>query len=141
MARYADDPYVDEAPASRRRRFWRRDPYAAEREREDTVAGAEGAAILIARLISIVAGVVCVIIALAAAFIVLDANTGNSIVSHVLDWGKGLAGPFDGMFHLDSAKTSVALNYAIAIIVYLFVAGLLIRLVLAPVGVSRRRWW
>jgi hypothetical protein len=92
--------------------------------------------VLLARIVSIVAAVVCGIIALAAVFILLDANTSNSIVSTVRDWGKTLAGPFDGLFHLDSAKWTVVLNYGIAIIVYSLVAGLVVRLLSAP---RRRR--
>ena len=142
MAPYADDPYLHDVRIGRRRRLWRRGPYDPDREleREDSVDAAEGAGILLSRLIRIVVGVVCSIIALAAVFIVLDANAGNAIVSQVRDWAQALVGPFDGIFHLDSAKATIALNYAIAIIVYLLVAGLLVRLVLAPIGVARRRW-
>lgn len=94
--------------------------------------------LMLARIVRIVAAVVCGIILLAAVFILLDANAGNSIVSTVRDWGKTLAGPFDGIFHLSSAKATVALNYGIAIIVYGIVAALLVRL-LASVGTTRRR--
>jgi hypothetical protein len=94
--------------------------------------------VMLARIVRIVAAVVCGIIALAAVFIVLDANAGNAIVSTVRDWGKALAGPFDGIFHLDSAKWTVALNYGIAIVVYGIVAGLVVRL-LASVGAPRGR--
>ena len=95
---------------------------------------------MLARLVGIIAGVVCAIIALAAIFVVLDANAGNSIVSTVEDWGRSLAGPFDGIFHLDSARWSVALNYAIAIVVYSLIAGVIVRLLLAPVGTRRWRY-
>ena len=94
--------------------------------------------VMLARIVRIVAAVVCGIILLAAVFILLDANAGNTIVSTVRDWGKTLAGPFDGIFHLSSAKATVALNYGIAIIVYGIVAALLVRL-LASVGTTRRR--
>ena len=93
--------------------------------------------LMLARIVRIVAAVVCGIILLAAVFILLDANAGNTIVSTVRDWGKTLAGPFDGIFHLSSAKATVALNYGIAIIVYGIVAALLVRL-LASVGTTRR---
>ena len=93
--------------------------------------------VMLARIVRIVAAVVCGIILLAAVFILLDANAGNSIVSTVRDWGKTLAGPFDGIFHLSSAKGTVALNYGIAIIVYGIVAALVVRL-LASVGTPRR---
>ena len=94
--------------------------------------------VMLARIVRIVAAVVCGIIALAVVFILLDANAGNSIVSTVLDWGKTLAGPFDGIFHLDSAKWTVALNYGIAIVVYAIVAGLIVRLLLVPLAERRR---
>src|SRR2546421_9147139 len=94
--------------------------------------------VLVARLVRVAALIVCAIIALAAIFILLDANAGNWLVSHVRDWGKTLAGPFDGIFHLDSAKGTVAVNYGIAIVVYGIVAGLVVRL-LASVGAPRGR--
>jgi hypothetical protein len=95
--------------------------------------------VILARIVRIVAAVVCAIIALAALFIVLDANASNWIVSHVRDWGKTLAGPFDGIFSLDSAKWTVVLNYGIAIVVYSIVAAVIARLLLAPAGFGRRR--
>ena len=95
--------------------------------------------VMLARIVRIVAAVVCGIILLAAVFILLDANAGNSIVSTVRDWGKTLAGPFDGIFHLDSAKWTVALNYGIAIVVYAVVAALVVRLLLVPRGARRGR--
>jgi hypothetical protein len=94
---------------------------------------------LVARIVWIVAGVVCAIIALAALFIVLDANASNSIVSHVEDWGRTLAGPFKNIFHLSSAKGTVALNYGIAIVVYSIIAAVIVRLLMIPVGMRRRR--
>ena len=95
---------------------------------------------MLARIVGIIAGVVCAIIALAAIFVVLDANAGNSIVSTVEDWGSSLAGPFKGIFHLDSAKWTVVLNYAIAIIIYSLVAGVIARLLLSSVGARRWRY-
>jgi hypothetical protein len=94
--------------------------------------------VMLARIVGIIAGVVCAIIALAAIFILLDANAGNSIVSTVEEWGRSLAGPFDGIFRLDSAKWTVVLNYGIAIIVYSLIAGVITRLLVASVGT--RRW-
>jgi hypothetical protein len=123
--------------AAPRRRWGRRAeaPTAGER----TAGAAEGMGLLLARIVRLVALVVCAIIALAAIFIVLDANATNSIVSTVRDWGKTLVGPFDGVFHLSSAKGTVALNYGIAIVVYSIVAWLIARLLLAPAGAFGRR--
>jgi hypothetical protein len=96
-------------------------------------------ALMLARIVRLVAAVVCGIIFLAALFIVLDANAGNSIVSTVRDWGRTLAGPFDGIFHLSSAKATVALNYGIAILVYSIVAGIVARLLVGAFGARRER--
>jgi hypothetical protein len=113
----------------------------AERPRTGaTAAGAAaGAGVLLARAIRIVTGVFALIIAIGIAFVVFDANPGNTIVSHVHDWAQSLAGPFDGMFRLHGPKTSVALNWGIAAIVWLVIGSLLARIVLAP-AFSMRRW-
>jgi hypothetical protein len=84
-------------------------------------------ALMLARSVRLVARVVCGIILLAAVFILPDANADNSIVSTVRDRGRTLAGPLDGIFHLSSAKATIALNYGIAILVYAIVAGLVAR--------------
>jgi hypothetical protein len=129
--------YVDERAATPRRRWGR--PTEAPTPGERGASAAEGIGVLLARIVRLAALVVCGIIALAAVFIVLDANATNSIVSTVRDWGKTLVGPFAGIFHLSSAKATVALNYGIAIIVYAIVAGLIARVLLAPAGAFRRR--
>jgi predicted cobalt transporter CbtA len=90
--------------------------------------GAMTAASLLARLISLLATLVALVIAAGIAFIVLDANTSNSIVSTVHDVAKFLVGPFDGMFNLDDPKVEVAVNWGIAIVVYLVVARIVVRL-------------
>lgn len=69
----------------------------------------------------------------------LDARSSNTIVSHVHDWAKWLVGPFDGMFHEHSAKGTLALNWGIALVVWMIVASLLVRFVLTPAGPLRRR--
>jgi len=94
-----------------------------------------GTSTLLVRLIMLALGVVVLIVALGILFVVLDANTSNTIVSHVRDWAKTLAGPFDGIFSLSSHKGSIALNWGLAIVVYAVVA----RLITAPLrGAS---WW
>jgi hypothetical protein len=114
----------------RRRWFWR------DRDRRggfiggDTTAGevAAGAAIgtlnLIARIILLVAWVVAVVIVAGILFVVLDANTSNSIVSWIHDAAKFLVGPFDGIFKPGDHKLAVAINWGLAAAVYLFVARL-----------------
>ena len=60
--------------------------------------------------------------------VVFDANRSNEIVEFVLDVGRFLAGPFKDMFNLDNAKTEVAVNYGLAALVYVLVAGFIARL-------------
>ena len=58
----------------------------------------------------------------------LKADPTNTIVHHVHSWARSLAGPFDGIFSFRNARTAVAVNWGIAVVVYLFVAGLITRL-------------
>jgi len=95
---------------------------------------------LIARAVRSVASVIAVILVLGIAFVVFDASATNTIVTHVEDWARNLAGPFDGMFHLHSAKATVALNWGLAAVVYLIIGALLARIALMPAaGWGRRR--
>ncbi len=93
---------------------------------------------MLARVIRAVAGIVALIIALGIAFVVLKASPSNTIVSHVHSWAHGLAGPFNGMFHLHSARGTVAINWAIALVIYLLIGSLLARIVLTPARALRR---
>jgi hypothetical protein len=104
-------------------------------------AAAAGAntAVMLARLIRTVAGIVALLIALGIAFVVLKASPSNTIVSHIHDWAKWLVGPFDGMFHLHSARGTIALNWGIALVVYLLIGSLLARIVATPARTLRRR--
>jgi hypothetical protein len=94
---------------------------------------------LLARCVWLIAAVVIAIMALAIVFVVLDASSSNTIVSHVRDWAHTLAAPFAGIFHLHSAKGTFALNYGIAIVVYALVAGLVARLIAALFAPAARR--
>ena len=64
------------------------------------------------------------LIALALGFVFLKASPSNTIVSHVHQWAHWLVGPFNGMFRLRGANGSLALNWAIAAVVYLVAATL-----------------
>jgi hypothetical protein len=89
----------------------------------------------LARIVQLAAGVVAAIIAAGILLVVLEANPSNDIVSAVHDAAKDLAGPFDGMFTLDSAKATIAVNWGIAAVVYLVVGALVARLI-AAIGVA-----
>lgn len=65
------------------------------------------------------------LIALGIVFKALDANTHNSIVSATVDAANGLATPFNDMFKLDSARFTDAVNWGIALVVYLIGASVI----------------
>ncbi|MGI8513000.1 MAG: hypothetical protein ACR2NH_10295 [Solirubrobacteraceae bacterium] len=82
----------------------------------------------VARVITTIAWAIVAILAIAVILVVLEANPTNGIVEFVLDVGKFFAGPFDNIFSFDNAKTTFAVNYGIAALVYLLVAFLIARL-------------
>jgi hypothetical protein len=138
MATHVRDDEVDDVPVTRRRRFMRRDTV------DDGAGGrgadaAAGGLLLVARIVVWIATLLAAIIALGILFVVLDANAGNTIVSHVHDWAKSLAGPFDGMFNLHNPKTELAVNWGLAAVVYLVVGSLIASLLrrLVPGGLAR----
>ena len=96
---------------------------------------------MLARLVRLAAGVIAAVIALGILFIVLEANSGNSIVSTVHDAARDLVGPFDDMFSIDNAKLAVAVNWGIAAFVYLIVGVLIARLIewIGTAGLRLRR--
>lgn len=135
-----------------RRRWWNRRRTAAVADAEGApaptprpgagarvAAAGAGTAVLIARIIRAIAAIVALLIALGIAFVVLKASPSNTIVSHVHSWAHWLAGPFNGMFHLRSARGTVALNWGIALVVYLAIGSLLATIVLTPARAFRRR--
>jgi hypothetical protein len=102
------------------------------------LAGA-GAARRVARAIWMVTGVVVGLIALGIAFTALHASPTNTIVSHVHSWASWLVTPFHGMFHVRGARGTLALNWGLALVVYVALVWLLTRLLLAPWRAIRRR--
>jgi hypothetical protein len=98
--------------------------------REATGVGAFGqGAGLLARVVQLVVSIVVAIIVAGILLVVLKANPANSIVSEVHNWAHSLAGPFNGMFSFHSANTALAVNWGIAAVLYLFVGGLIARLI------------
>ena len=63
--------------------------------------------------------------------VLLKADRSNDLVQAVRDAASFLAGPFDGLFTLDSPQASKALNWGIAAVVWYgaarLIAGLLLR--------------
>ncbi len=84
---------------------------------------------LLARFVHVVVSAVVLIVVAGILLVMLKANPTNTIVSDVHGWARWLAGPFDGMFNFQNARTAVAVNWGIAAGVYLFVGGVIARLI------------
>src|SRR4051812_38080012 len=94
-------------------------------------AGMYGALGMLARVIEIVVAVVAAIIAIGVLLVVLDANRSNEIVNDIHRAALWLVGPFKDVFSLSDRKLQVAVNWGLALLIYVlvgrFVAGLLRR--------------
>jgi hypothetical protein len=78
---------------------------------------------LVARAIRLLVGIVVAIIVLAVILRLLDANSGNAIVSSIHDAGAALVGPFGDVFSVKGPKLHIALNWGLAAVVYSIVGG------------------
>jgi len=85
----------------------------------------------IARLITMIASIVALILIAGIVLVVLKANPSNQIVSAITDAARWLAGPFDGMFSLSKHRIEVAVNWGIAAVVW-FLLGRLLARIIAP---------
>ena len=94
--------------------------------------------LILARIVRTLAGILAAVIILGILFRVLEASRDNGIVTLVDDVAKFLVGPFDGLFELDSRKTTIAVNWGIAAAVYL-VVGTVLASLLARLSGGRRR--
>jgi hypothetical protein len=112
-------------------RFGRRRAAGSVAPRRGGRVAAYGALGVLARVIEIAVAVVALIIAVGVLLVVLEANRSNDIVKAILDAAEWLAGPFKDFFSLDDRKLEVAVNWGLALLVYVLVgrtvAGLLRR--------------
>jgi hypothetical protein len=90
-------------------------------------AGAAVARASIARAVMLIAGAVALVLVLGILLVVLEANRSNELVQFVRDAAAILAGPFDGLFTLDSNKAEKAVNWGIAAVVWLALGRLIAR--------------
>jgi hypothetical protein len=84
----------------------------------------------LARFFILLGTAVAAVLILGIVLVVLEANPSNDIVEAVRDAARFLAGPFDGLFTLDSNKAEKAVNWGIAAVVWYAVARLIARLLL-----------
>lgn len=102
------------------------------RQRRREATGSRGSARvagLLARVVHVVVSVIVLIVVVGILLVLLKANPTNTIVSDVHGWARSLASPFDGMFSFHSADLAIAVNWGIAAVVYLFIGGLIARLI------------
>src|SRR4051812_36613238 len=93
---------------------------------------AYGALGVLARVVDIVGAVVAAVIALGILLVVLKANPDNSLVKAVHDAARWLVGPFADVFKLDDPKVMVAVNWGLALVVYVVVGRLIASLLRRP---------
>jgi hypothetical protein len=79
--------------------------------------------LLLARLVRMVTAAVVVVIVAGIVLHLLDANTGNALVSAVHDVAGWLVTPFEGIFSLDGEKAEIAVNWGLAALVYAIVGA------------------
>ena len=97
--------------------------------------GVGGGFLLAARVVMLITWVLVAIIVAGILLRVLGANAYNSLVSNVHDLGKTLVGPFKDLFSIEDPKVSIAVNWGLAALLYLFVGSLIAR-VLRRIGVT-----
>jgi hypothetical protein len=98
--------------------------------RANRYAGNAIARASLARFVTLLAGAIALILVTGIALVVLEANRSNEIVQAVRDAAAFLAGPFDGLFTLDSNKAEKAVNWGIAAVVWFMLGRLIARLLL-----------
>lgn len=98
--------------------------------RANRYAGAAMARASLARFVVLVASVVAVVLIAGIVLVLLKANRSNDIVQAVRDAASFLAGPFDGLFRLDSNKAETAVNWGIAAVVWYAVGRVIARLLI-----------
>ena len=91
---------------------------ASKRAARVAAYGALGA---LASAIEIALAVVAMIIAVGVLLVVLEANPSNDIVKAIHDAAAWLVGPFEDFFSLDDRKLEVAVNWGLALLVYVLV--------------------
>jgi hypothetical protein len=72
----------------------------------------------LAKAIELLGTAVTLILLAGIVLVLLKANRVNDIVEAIRDAADWLAGPFNDMFELDNRRTSIAVNWAVAGLVY-----------------------
>lgn len=87
---------------------------------------------MLALIVDVLVVLVAIIIIVGIVFVVLKANKDNSIVKAVNDTAKFLVGPFDDIFQPKDKRLGVAVNWGLAVLVYVVVGRLIASLLRRP---------
>ena len=81
--------------------------------------------LLLARIVRLITALVVGFIVVGIVLHLLDANSGNAIVSFVYDVAGWLVTPFKGVFSPDGEHVKIAVNWGLAAVVYAIVGGVI----------------
>ena len=84
----------------------------------------------LARVVTLIAGLVAAIIVAGIVLTLLKANPSNDIVSAIEDAARWLVGPFKGLFTIHDHDWQIVVNWGLAAIVYLAIGRLIARLLM-----------
>ncbi len=120
----------DRGETADRGRFDRRDDDDRHRggRRRGGRSGSGGARFAIAKAITTIAAIIATLIVVGIVLVLLKANPANDIVDALREIARFFAQPFDAIFELERRRPEIALNWGIAAVVYLVVAGLIAKL-------------
>ena len=82
---------------------------------------------LLARVIALIGSLVAGVIVVGILLVVFDASQRADVVEWIIDAARWLAGPFHGLFDLDSNKWQTGVNWGLAAIVYSAISRLVAR--------------
>lgn len=81
----------------------------------------------LARLVALVGSLVAAVIVVGILLVVFEASARADVVEWITDAARWLAGPFHGLFNLDSQKWQTAVNWGLAAIVYFAISRFVAR--------------
>ena len=99
-----------------------------EAMRTRTVAPVHSGRLTLARIVRLIGSVVAGLIVVGILLVVLDASMRTDVVEWITDAARWLAGPFHGLFNLDSQKWQTGVNWGLAAVVYFAISRVVARL-------------
>lgn len=112
-------------------------PEAVRTDRRRTVSMGPGAAELTRRVVVLIFGLIQLVIGLRVVLLLLDARTGNALVSGILDMSKVFVAPFEGILKTNALSSGGATLDVAAVVA--FVGWTVLELIVIwAVGIFRR---